>query len=100
MKKHMFLGKRKNKIDFIKLKVIRFTLYILITYRKGNTERNILILDPLNFIHSKHVLSLYNLGTSSLEVIFIDGCCNPHVFKPNHCKRRRSKLATPVKMKI
>ena len=34
--------------------------------------------------------------------IYIDGCCNPYVFKLNHCKRRRAELAstnTPAKLK-
>ena len=42
------------------------------------------------------------LDTPSLWPKFIDGCCNPYVFKPNHCKRRRAKLAsiyTPAKLK-
>ena len=42
------------------------------------------------------------LVTPSLWPKFIDGCCNPYVFKPNHCKRRRAQLAsiyTPAKLK-
>ena len=35
------------------------------------------------------------LGTSFLRVKFIDGCCNPYVFKPNDCKRRRAKIDWP-----
>lgn len=35
------------------------------------------------------------LTTPFLWLIFIDGCCNPYVFKPNHCKRRRAKIDWP-----
>ena len=72
---------------------------------------------------SLHGTSLIIHGTSNLNIVkiiiysyyhiralvppslwpkFIDGCCNPYVFKPNHCKRRRAKLAsmhTPAKLK-
>ena len=70
--------------------------FITLLIIHGTNEFNIVNI----FQYSCHYM--HALVTPSLWPKFIDGCCNPYVFKPNHCKRRRAKLAsmhTPAKLK-